>query len=785
MAFDLATAKPVEEKSSKGGFDLSTATPVTETGGGAALVTPKQRATPSTPEMKEQVRSMSEKMGEYLFGEPEREEISGSEIAGATAFGTAAGLGAPKAMQYAGKGIKMIPTVPTKVAGTLLEKTGQLAEKVPAMRRMFGGGVGGATASTAEQTAEVLGAPKVLSIPIGFTTGVITPELEKAIEKLVVKAGSVVFGTQGMTSAIMQDLASQGVKVAPKVAELIERKVNEFRKAPKGKDPQEALYGALRTGTTDITETAAQAARQAEGKGVAAMTEAERRAGKMGTAAERTKDISDKALAEAKQARSSIGSPRNESTIGETLRDKIVNLYGDIAGKRSAEYLAQKKIRDDIVNQKEAAGQLVNATQEYKDLVQNLKDKLLIGAAAQTQKTAPVTEKGVLDAYRNIYDAVSSRRVAIAFDDAGKPTAFKTFPTSFEALDDVRRRLGDVAFGKEVEGYTAIGKNIAEQYYKKISEIQSKFAGESHDTLQSSYEMASRLIDKFKSKAGQKATAIDRFDPARFSTDPASLPRDYFSSKQSVQDLLDLTGNDKAFVVKEASDFAARQLGASSRQSAKAAKDWAYKNESWLNELPEVKAKVSAYVTGLERAERIADKSKKAAAQLVPMERATIREGERALDAARAAGEKITKEAEQRVKTILGSQMPNEEIQALMLSGSAARWAEVAPILARSEVGKASMEQAVRQVMSRVSPKSMGDVFRDNVRQRLEFTNTIPASKLDQMQADLDYISNLTISPEQRMSLLQRFTRNLFAVVPATLMGAPVGRVGGELLEED
>jgi len=785
MAFDLATAKPVEEKSSKGGFDLSTATPVTETGGGAALITPKQRATPSTPEMKEQVRSMSEKMGEYLFGESEREEISGSEIAGATGYGTAAGVLAPKAMRIAGKGLKMIPTVPTRAAGTFLETAGQLAGKVPMARRAVGGGIAGGTGSTAEQTAEVLGAPKIVSIPAGFATGVVTPELEKAIEKLVAKAGSVVFGTQGMTSAIMQDLASQGVKVAPKVAELIERKVNEFRKAPKGKDPQEALYDALRTGTTDITETAAQAARQAQGQGAAAMTEAERRAGKMGTAAERTKDISDKALAEAKQARSSIGSPRDESNIGSTLRDKIVNLYGDIAGKRSADYLAQKKIRDDIVNQKESAGQLVAATQEYKDLLGELRNKLLIGAKAQEQKTAPVTEKGVLDAYRNIYDAVSARRVAIAFDDAGKPTAFKTFPTSFEALDDVRRRLGDVAFGKEVEGYTAIGKNIAEDFYKKISNIQSKFAGESHDTLQSSYEMASRLIDKFKSKAGQKATAIDRFDPARFSTDPASLPRDYFSSKQSVKDLLELTGNDKAFVVKEASDYVSRQLGSSSRQTAKAAKDWAYKNESWLNELPEVKAKVSAYVAGLERAERIADKSKKAAAQLVPMEKATIREGERALDAARAAGEKITKEAEQRVKTILGSQFPNEEIEKLMLSGDLGRWAEVAPILARSEVGKANMEQAVRQVMSRVSPRSMGDVFRDNVRQRLETTGLVPAGKLDQMQADLDYISSLTISPEQKMTMLQKLTRNLFAVVPATLMGAPVGRVGGELLEED
>lgn len=785
MAFDLATAKPVEEKTSKVGFDLSTAKPVTETGGGAALVTPKQRATPSTEEAKERVRSLSEQMGEYLFGEPEKEEISGSEIAGATGYGTAAGVIAPKAMQQAGRVLKIIPTAPTRAAGTFLQTAGQMAGKVPMARRAFGGSVAGATGSTAEQTAEVLGAPKIVSIPTGFATGAITPELEKAIEKLVTKAGSVVFGTQGMTSAIMQDLASQGVKVSPKVAELIEKKVNEFRKAPKGKDPQEALYSALRTGTTDITQTAAQAAKEVEAKGVSAMTEAERRAGKMGTAAERTKDIADKTLAEAKQARSSIGSPRDESTIGSSLRDKIVNLYGDIAGKRSADYLAQKKIRDDIVNQKESAGQLVAATQEYKDLLGDLRNKLLIGAKAQEQKTAPVTEKGVLDAYRNIYDAVSARKVAIAFDKMGKPTAYKTFPTSFEALDDVRRRLGDVAFGKEVEGYTAIGKTIAEQYYKKISNIQSKFAGESHDALQSNYEMASRLIDKFKSKAGQKATAIDRFDPARFSTDPASLPRDYFSSKQSVKDLLELTGNDRAFVVKEASDYAARQLGASSKQTAKAAKDWAYKNESWLNELPEVKSKVSAYVAGLERAERIADKSKKAATLLAPMEKATIREGERALSDARAAGEKITKEAAERVNTILGSKFPNEEIEKLMLSGDINRWAEVAPILARSEIGKQNMEQAVRQVMSRVSSKSMGDVFRDNVRQRLETTGLISASKLDQMQADLDYISSLTISPEQKMTMLQKMTRNLFSVIPATLVGAPVGRGAGELLEED
>jgi hypothetical protein len=747
--------------------------------GQAAFVAPKQRATPSTPEMKERVRSLSETAGEYLFGEPQRDEFSGGEVAGATGVGTAAGLAGPKILEKTGSFVKRVPLPYARPVGTGMEALGLAMGKIPALQRGYKGGLSGATGSIAEQTAEMAGAPKIVSIPAGVTSGAVVPELETAIKKLVTKAGSALVGTEGMASAVMRDLKSQGVEVSPKIAALIEKEVNAFRGAPKGKAPQEELYKALNIGATNIKDLAARDAAGLSIAGREAMTEAERKAEKMARASGKTTEIGETTVREAQAARANVGQDREASDIGNTLRERIVKLYGDVTGKRSAEYQAQKKVRDAVVAEKEASGQLIKDMPEYDQLLTTLRNKLLIGKEAQKATTAPVTEKGVLQAYQNIYDAVAARKVMVGVDQNGNP-AYKTFPTSFDALDDVRRRLGDVAFGKEVEGYSAIGANIAEDFYKKISNLQSKYAGESHDALQSGYEMASRLVDKFKSSAGKKATAVDRFDPSRFNTDPASLPKTYFSSKQGVDDLIELSGGDRAFVTKEASDFAARELR---NKDLNAVKRWSDSNSDWLSALPEVKAKVDAYTKVLERGERVAGKSKAAARILETRQPATIREGERtAAEAEKLAG-KITKEAEDRAKTILGSQFPNEEIEKLILSGDVKRWNEVAPILSMSPEGIQNIESAVRQVMSRQSPRSMGDVFRDNVRQRLETTGLMSANQLDGIQSELDYISKLTIAPEQKMSLMQRLLRNAFTATGASVVGAPVGGFIGERME--
>jgi len=681
---------------------------------------------------------------------------------------------APEATMLAGKGMQLY--APTRIPGVMVEQAGRGMRSARGAE-MGMGAVGGMTSEIAGQQAEVRGASPPVVFAAELAGGMVGPEFVKTITSGVKYLGRKLLGLEPVTAmkTVADDLGLDVKTLSPSQKEFIKKQIQDLRGAPPGGQAQETIYDVLKAGSKEITDEAEGRALLAKYRGEQAMTEAERRAEKMRLAEKKTTDIGAAASEEARAARSKIGSEREASDVGRSLRDKIMSVFGAQTESRSAEYLAQKKIRDDIVNQKEAAGQLVNATQEYKDLVQNLKDKLLIGAAAQTQKTAPVTEKGVLDAYRNIYDAVSSRKVAVAFDKKGKPTAFKTFPTSFEALDDVRRRLGDVAFGKEVEGYSAIGADIARKYYADISNIQSKFAGESHDALQGGYEAASRLLDKYRAAAGKKATALDRFDPTRFKTDASSLPSDYFNSKQSVKDLFELTGGDSALVTKAAQDYTARQLR---DMNSKQVRNWVNKNNDWLTapELPGIKQSVESYIKTLERGERIAEKTGKAAKTLASREPTVLSQGERALKAGETEAGAIRSEAEKRVRTILGDASPAKRVREIILGGKESEWKEIAPILSQYREGIDYISDAVKQV---IAPEEVGGLikvtkFREDVAPFLERSGLMQKPQIDKLEADIRTIYNTAAGEEAKLTLIQRAIKNALIGVASTPVGGGV-----------
>ena len=607
--------------------------------------------------------------------------------------------------------------------------------------------------------------------------GMVGPAFAKTITDAVKYGSRKLLGLEPITAlkTVAQDLGLNEAALSPSQRQFIKEQIDRLRGGAPSSASKEQLHDVLKTGATDITKQAERDASAVRAAGQLGITGAERRAEKMRLAGAKTKDIGAAATQKAEAARANIGQEREASDIGASLRDRIVNLFGDIAQKRSAEYTAQKAIRDAAVKEKEVAGQLVKDMPEYDELLTDLRNKLLIGKKAQEQKTAPVTEKGVLQAYQNIYDAVNSRRVVVGIDQNGNP-AYKTFPTSFDALDDVRRRLGDVAFGKDVEGYSAIGSNIAKDFYSKISNLQSKYAGESHDALQSGYEMASRLLDKYKSRAGKQATAADRFDPTRFSTDPASLPNTYFNSKQSVNDLIELTGNDRAFVNQAASDFAARQLR---NKDLKGVQRWADANSDWLNALPDVKSKVDTYIKAIERGERVAGKSATAAKILEAREPEVIRRGERFASAADKEAEEITKRASDRVKTILGDRNPAARVRDIILGGKPSEWAEVGPLLAQSPNGKTLIADAVNQVMADRATSGLSSAvikFREDVGPNLKAAGLMSQNQIASLEAQLQSIANSSAGEPAKLTLMQKAIKNAIIGVVAQPVGA--GAVG-------
>jgi hypothetical protein len=247
---------------------------------------------------------------------------------------------------------------------------------------------------------------------------------------------------------------------------------------------------------------------------------------------------------------------------------------------------------------------------------------------------------------------------------------------------------------------------------------------------------------------------------------------------------LELTGGDRALVTQAASDFTARQLR---DKNAKGVRDWANKNGDWLESLPEVKSKVNAYLTTLERAERVSGKTGSAAKILESREPTVLRAGEKAL----AAGEKeagaITAEAQKRVDTILGDTSPAKRVREIILGGKASVWNEVGPILAGSPQGKKAISDAVLQVLA---PEEAGGLikltkFKEDVAPFLLSSKLMTKAQTDALESQLRTIYNSAVGAPAKLNMMQTAVKNAIIGASAQPVGAgavATGKLAYDLL---
>jgi hypothetical protein len=712
-----------------------------------------------------------------------------SEVGYSTALGGVAGFAAPEVAEATGRVMQRVPMKPVQMAGTAMRAA------VPSMtgvsRRVgtgVGGALGGATSESLGQLSEALGAPPYISETARIAGGLAPFEIftqgaragAGATNYIASAIASKIPGGQ-LIKGVMQDVGVSSL--AGKQRELVLKRIEELRNSPFTTDAQRKVYDTLSDAvsrSTSVAEAEARAARSA-GERVAGEERgaAQRLAGTAAELEEGKKTVLDRAKGALRQVGDST---RELSEMGRTLRDRILSRFETQSLERSQAYKDQKALRDQEVAAKEGQGVYVESMPEYKSLIEDLRNKLLIGKTARDQKTAPVTEPGVLRSYQNIYDAVTARRVQVGVNEMGNPV-YKTFPTSFDALDDVRRRLGDAAFGKAAEGYEALGQKIAQEYYAKISNIQSKFAGEAHDTLQREYEVASRLLEKYRTKSGAKATAMDRIDPTQFKADAKGLPAALFNSQQSVADAIALTG-DRALVAKEASDYVAKTLA---NMDAKAAKNWvtSKQNADWLSALPEVRQAANTYVASLERAESMAGGMAKVTGKIGAREKVAGKEAERALAAGEKRAGEITAGAQKEAQAILGTEEPAARVASIITSGDRTLWDRVAPALASAPQGKQVLEAAIRQVMADKATQGVFGAQRfwqTSLSDSLARTGLMDAGKIKQIGDQLNTIANSTIAEPQKLDFLNRTLRNIVITYGVPQVGTPIARSGMDII---
>ena len=698
------------------------------------------------------------------------------EVGIASGIGGAAGIFTPEIAMGAGQVMERIPYKPVQMAGRAMQAA--VPSLTGAKQRAIGAATGafsGASGETAGQLAELLGAPEPVAegarvfgslAPIEVIT-----RAPKAALGFVGRAMGMPGGITALRS-VMDDVGVSNLSGATK--DLVLRRINELRASPYTTDAQKKIYDVLSQDVQKMRGAAAQEAQALERSGARVSAEEQQRATRLAQTGGELGEAKETIIRRAKDTLRDVGDPTRElSDIGTTLRDRIVSRFDEQSLARDAAYQETKKARDAVVAGKESKGDFLQALPEFKEMVNSLRGKLLIGTKARQQTTAPVTEQGLLNAYNNIYSAVTGRKITRNFiDEKGVlQTETKTYPTSFEALDAVRRKLGDVAFGREVSGYEGLTQNVAREYYAKLSEIQSKYAGPLQDQLQSEYEVASRLLDKFRTQRGAKATALDRIDPTKFKADTKGLPADFFKSKQSVQDVIALTG-DQALVERAAADYVAKSIA---NMDARAARNWlnSRTNSDWLSSLPGVQRTAQTYVNNLERAEGMATRAAKVGKGKEAQAGMAAKEATRAEELGVKEGGKVLAAAEKEAQTILGSAEPAARVVEIINKGDRTLWDRVAPAIAAAPQGREILAEAVRQSLAdRATQGIFGTIrfWESSLKDSLGRTGLMGARELDQISRQLREIQDVAIPEQQKLTLAGRLIKN--AIVGYVAPGA-------------
>lgn len=695
-----------------------------------------------------------------------------SAIGGAGAIGGALGVAAPEILSAAGRAAGAFPA--TAPAAPFFDLAAGATRAAGRAATGVAGALSGMTGEAAGQTAEAFGAGPVVAEGARFVGGAISPELARfgkwALTK-VIQAPALSTErklAKEFAKAVMAKLEGRPQDLSAEERQYLDGLIADLRGAAGKTDaPMQDVYGALQAGARNARTLSTQEASQifAEADRDASRILQETMRGPVARMRGRSQELDSlgrHVLTTAQGQRLNIGAERELSDIGGDLRNVIVRRNEAAIKAREAAYKATERDRDNIVKAKEDAGEFIESRPEFKSLVEELRQKLLIGQKAQQQTTAPVTEPGVLKNYQTIYEAVRNRRVQTGTNEEGNPV-YKTFPTSFHALDDVRRRLGDVLKGQPGEGYEAIGEAIARKYYAQISDIQKRFVDGDTPGIQTKllddYAKSSEALKMYRGRAGKRATAVDRYDDEEYITDASALPARFFKSAQGVQDLVELTG-DRPLVSKAASDYATRQLEGKSAEQVRA---WLRQNSDWLRQMPEVWSKVGNYSMTLERGERIARNAERGSQMIAKREADAIRTGERMYAERRAAGASdaaaVRATGERTAQTLLGDRFPVERVRQLIESGSVEQWATAGPAIAKDPQAQGAVADAVRQVIAdraQRGTKGIVDFFARNVRPAVESAGLLSAKQADDIASQLAQIERLQVPQAQKLGWQRR-----------------------------
>jgi hypothetical protein len=478
-----------------------------------------------------------------------------------------------------------------------------------------------------------------------------------------------------------------------------------------------------------------------------------------------------------------------EADTGSTIQQRINNVVSQEQKALNDAYKTDKKIADALVASQESKGVSVTSTPAYKNISDYLDKKLNLGAFENSPFLA-TTEPTLVASLTNIRNSIKSS-VKNVVNEQGVVTQVKV-PPSFEALDQVRRKLGDVFAGKDVEGFKNISREQAQELYGLVRAAQVEYAGGKNgafDMLLRNYAEDKALLNALKIPTGKKIIAKDLINPEYFTYDPSGLAREFFSTRKKVQDLFNLT-KDPAFVEQQASNHVARTIKG---MDATKLKDYIDKNGEWLDLMPNLRNRLQDHYAAVVRSGSVTPKTRELSKSLkteikaLPetgrveagkVKAAAAKEAEDVVKAGKKEAKQLTAEGQAKAKelkpvpekfvALIGAGDPVVQIRKLITEGNTEKLRRAAPFITSNRQVAAAFKQAVRQELSQLDPRTLAGgrnvrgEWETKIRPALEATGLIDA-KLAKEVSERLRTAQLVMEPNQAVNASLYVLRQLAA----------------------
>lgn len=501
------------------------------------------------------------------------------------------------------------------------------------------------------------------------------------------------------------------------------------------------------------------------------------------------------------QALASIGNAsRSRYDIGSNLQKKVVATDDAEVKALETAFKKDKSDRDSIVAAKEASGSFPENTAKFQEMMRFLDDKLAKGQQPPERQKIDVTEQSVRNAYERVRDALVNKQVLMEGTPAdlapfiksiqeaggqvrmgtnpatGEPAVYRVYKTSFEAMDQVRRKLGDAFAGKPPEGFEGLLKEQAKDLYGRIRAIQVEYAGGPggvQDNLLKNYSEGKEILNALRIPAGRKVAGTDRLNPEYLTMDASEIPSAFFKSKKSVEDLLQIT-KDPALVEQSAADYVARTL---SGKKLADIQNFLKNNKEWIDLFPGLSARIGNASSALQRAESVGPKTSKLAEGLRTEIKTIPGVSEQGVAEVRAKTEKDIADRLQRsmstqqrlretgqklaekektaageakkvveADSIVGKGDPVETIEKLITSGQTSQLEKMAPIIKSDRVVLKAFNEALDITLSRMNPANVADDFERTIKPALLSTGLITPEKAAKLTQQIKAVQ-LTLAP--------------------------------------